>query len=109
MNTVKKIIMVSLLMFASALQAADLTSAKASGLIGEQANGYIGFVKPVSEEVKYLVKEVNAKRKAKYKKIAKSQGIPLENVEKIAGKKAIGKTLSGNYIKPKGKKWLKKP
>ena len=108
MKILTKLVAVVLLVFASAANAADLTSAKASGVIGEQANGYIGFVKKASEEVQYLVKEVNSKRKAKYKKIAKSQNIPLSNVEKIAGKKAMGKTLSGNYIKPAGKVWIKK-
>lgn len=108
MKALSKLFFVSLMCFTSFVSAADLTSSKASGLIGEQANGYIGFVKPVSEEVEYLVKEVNTKRKAKYKKIAKSQNVPLSNVEKIAGKKAMAKTLSGNYIKPAGKGWIKK-
>ena len=58
MKTLNKLFVISLLLFANFVSAADLTSAKASGLIGEQANGYIGFVKPVSEEVKFLVKEV---------------------------------------------------
>ena len=84
MKILTKLVAVVLLVFASVANAADLTSAKASGVIGEQANGYIGFVKKASEEVQYLVKEVNSKRKAKYKKIAKSQNIPLSNVEKIA-------------------------
>ena len=108
MKVLNKLVFVTLLLFANLASAADLTSAKASGLIGEQANGYIGFVKKATDEVQYLVKEVNAKRKAKYKKIAKSQNIPLSNVEKIAGKKAMSKTLSGNYIRPAGKAWIKK-
>ena len=108
MKHITKILFMTLLLFANLVSAADLTSAKSSGLIGEQANGYIGFVKSVPEEVEYLVKEVNAKRNAKYKKIAKSQNIPLSDVEKIAGKKAMSKTLSGNYIKPSDKDWIKK-
>jgi uncharacterized protein len=108
MKLINKLTIITLLLFAGIVNAADLTSVKASGVIGEQANGYIGFVKNASDEVKALVKEVNAKRKAKYKKIAISQKISLKKVENIAGNKAMKKTLSGNYIKPAGKGWVKR-
>ena len=43
--------------------ALDLGDAKARGLVGETAAGYLGAVKP-SAEVNTLVKDINAQRKA---------------------------------------------
>ncbi len=108
MKNISKLFLVFSLIFSGYLMAADLSSAKSAGIIGEQANGYIGIVKAAPADVKQLVKSVNAKRKAKYKQIAKKQKISLGDVEKIGGKKAIAKTKSGNYVKKPGKGWTKK-
>ena len=79
--------------------AADLQQAKSDGLVGEQLNGYLGLVSSdVSADVRALVKDVNTKRKAKYKSIAEKNSTSLETVELLAGKKAIEKTRSGNYV-----------
>jgi uncharacterized protein YdbL (DUF1318 family) len=89
--------------------ASPLTKPKADGLIGEQANGYIGLVKQdVPADIKRLVKDVNAKRKAGYQKIAAKQGTSLSDVEKVGGNTAIEKTLRGNYIRNAGGSWRKK-
>ena len=93
----------------SVAAAGSLTQYKADGLIGEQANGYIGIVSQnAPAEVKKLVAEVNARRKAGYQNIAKKQGTRLEDVEKVGGNKAIEKTLKGNYIRDAGGRWRKK-
>ena len=79
--------------------AAELQGAKADGMVGEQLNGYLGVVNSAaSDDVRALVKDVNAKRKEKYQSIAKQNGTSLETVELLAGKKAIEKTQAGNYI-----------
>jgi len=89
--------------------ASPLSKPKADGLIGEQANGYIGLVKQdVPADIKKLVKDVNAKRKAGYQKIAAKQGTSLSDVEKVGGNTAIEKTLRGNYIRNAGGSWRKK-
>ena len=44
-----------------------LQEAKAQGLVGEQLNGYLGIVTPSpTDELKDLVKKVNAERKELY-------------------------------------------
>ena len=101
------ITIVSLTLGAQAF-AADLSSVKASGLVGEQANGYLGIVSRAPADVTALVKAVNQKRKAKYKQIAISKKIPLAQVEKIAGGKAMQKTRAGHFIKPAGQGWKRK-
>ena len=101
-------LLVSMMAF-SVAAASPLTKPKADGLIGEQSNGYIGLVSQgVPANIKKLVKDVNAKRKAGYKKIAAKQGTSLADVEKIGGNTAIEKTIKGNYIHDAGGSWRKK-
>jgi uncharacterized protein YdbL (DUF1318 family) len=89
--------------------AGALAKPKADGLIGEQANGYIGRVSHnLPDDIVKLVNEVNAKRKAGYQKIAAKQGTSLEEVEKVGGKTAIKKTLKGDYIRDASGVWRKK-
>ena len=89
--------------------ASPLTKPKADGLIGEQANGYIGLVRQdVPADIKRLVNDVNAKRKAGYQKIAAKQGTSLADVERVGGNTAIEKTLRGNYIRDASGAWRKK-
>ncbi len=88
--------------------AIDIHQAKNQGLIGEQANGYLGLVKnDSSQDVKQIVEDVNAKRKQKYKEIAEKNQTNLEEVQSIAGNIAMTKTKPGNYYKDQGK-WVKK-
>ncbi len=97
------------MMAISVAVASPLTQPKADGLIGEQANGYIGLVKQnVPADIKKLVNDVNAKRKAGYQKIAKKQGTSLAEVERVGGNTAIEKTLRGNYIRDASGGWRRK-
>ncbi|RKZ99783.1 MAG: DUF1318 domain-containing protein [Gammaproteobacteria bacterium] len=108
MNRLSKLFIVLAILFSGQLMAASLSSAKDAGLIGEQADGYIGYVTSVPSDVRALVNDVNAKRKAHYQRIAKAEKISLSEVTRIGGKKAIGKTKRGNYIKKAGQGWSKK-
>ena len=97
------------MMTVSTVNASPLTQPKADGLIGEQANGYIGLVtQNVPSDIKKLVNDVNAKRKAGYQKIASKQGTSLTEVEKVGGQTAIEKTLRGNYVREASGGWRKK-
>ena len=108
MKIISKLIIAITILFSSQLFASELSDAKQAGLIGEQANGYIGFVTDVSADIKSLVKSVNAKRKVLYIKIAKDKKLPLSEVTKIGGAQTIAKTKSGNYIMKAGSGWTKK-
>lgn len=97
------------MMTVSVAVASALTQPKADGLIGEQANGYIGLVRQdIPADITELVNEVNAKRKAGYQKIAAQQGTSLAEVERVGGNTAIEKTLRGNYIRDASEAWRKK-
>jgi uncharacterized protein YdbL (DUF1318 family) len=86
-----------------------LDEAKASGAIGEQSNGYLGIVRtPASPELRDLVSSVNAQRRQRYQAIADRNDITLEQVELLAGKKAIEKTQSGHWVRLPDGEWVPK-
>lgn len=102
-------LLISMTVTSVAMAASPLTEPKAQGLIGEQADGYIGFVTSnVPADVRKLVEDTNARRKAGYQKIAEQQGANLVDVERVGGNTAIEKTLPGNYIRDASGVWKKK-
>jgi len=102
-------LLISLLAVSIAVASSPLTQPKADGLIGEQANGYVGLVtQNAPANIKKLVDETNAKRKAGYQKIAAKQGTSLSEVEKVGGMTAIEKTVRGNFVRDTSGKWRKK-
>ena len=108
MSGLLKLILVVLLLSPAAALAADLQQVKNNGLVGEQLNGYLGLVSAdATAEVRALVADVNARRKAKYEAIAAQNSTRLETVELLAGKKAIEKTRPGNYVQS-ASGWKKK-
>lgn len=91
-----------------AAQALDLDSARSQGLVGEMTDGYIGAVKGQGdEEVRRLVAEVNAKRRAAYEAIARENGTAVEAVAALAGQKLIGRAPAGSWIGDDGR-WYQK-
>lgn len=108
MKLLTKLCLVVSLVFSGMVMASSLSDAKKAGFIGEQFNGYLGVVNSKDPAIVQLVKSTNQKRKARYQQIATKQKTSLAQVEQVAGKKAIAKTLPGNYIKLKGQGWKKK-
>jgi len=102
-------LLISIMSVSVAVAESPLTQPKAEGLIGEQADGYLGMVaQNAPADVKKLVNEVNAKRKAGYQEIAAKQGTSLTAVEQVGGNTAIEKTIPGNYIRDANGVWHKK-
>lgn len=88
--------------------ALDLDGARAQGLLGEQANGYVGIVASPTAELEKLAADVNAKRKAHYAEIAARNGTAVEAVAALAGKKLVEGAPSGQFVRANGG-WTKKP
>lgn len=98
-----------LLLPAAPAAALTLDEAKARGLVGERPDGFVGIVDPAAPaEVRALVEEVNAKRRAAYERIAKKNGVPLDAVAALAGKKLIEKTPAGQYVMDAQGNWVRK-
>ncbi|WP_407296509.1 YdbL family protein [Stutzerimonas zhaodongensis] len=83
-----------------------LGQAKASGLLGERPDGYLGVVQS-SGQAEEIASQINQARRAEYHRLAQKNGISVSDVEAIAGKKAIEKTPPGQIIMLNGS-WTKK-
>lgn len=83
-----------------------LETAKSQGLVGETPTGYLDVVRSQGD-ARDIVQAINAARRAEYTRIAEKHGIAVTKVESVAGKKAIEKTPSGQFIKVDGQ-WQKK-
>ncbi len=101
MKQIVSLVLLSLVLFCHPAMALDLSTAKAQGLVGETATGYLAPVK-TSPEVQQLVETINGKRRAHYQKISKGNNTSLDAVEKLAGEKAMEKTPAGQYIQEAG-------
>lgn len=100
---------ISLPVFAMNLQQAmaALGQAKEQGIVGEQANGYLGVVKDSSNAAD-IVKLINDARRIEYTRLAQQNNIAVADVEALAGKKALERTSAGHFILLDGI-WVKKP
>lgn len=93
-----------LLLAAGVAGAVDLDQAKAQGFVGETLEGYVDVVddSAATPEVKALVDEINARRRAEYERIAEQNGIEVRQVEALAAKKAIERTRPGGWVRLDG-------
>ena len=97
------------MMIAGGAHADALGDARAAGFVGERANGYIGLVNPAAPgDVKALVADINAKRRAKYQGIADANGTSLQAVEAIVGRKLIERARPGHYVTDASGRWVRK-
>lgn len=83
-----------------------LDDAKSQGLVGEMPSGYLGVVSPGGNAAG-IVDAINKARRDEYARIAEKHGIPVAEVEAVAGKKALERTPSGEYIQVDGR-WVRK-
>lgn len=83
-----------------------LGPAKAAGLLGEQADGYLGVVKSEGE-AEAIAAQINQARRAEYRRVADRNGVAMRDVELLAGQKAIDKTPKGQYVL-QGGRWVRK-
>lgn len=64
--------------FAHAIQAMSADQLRASGVVGEQADGYLGIVGSASSQIRSSVDAVNIERRASYTRLAGSRGTTIE-------------------------------
>ena len=85
-------------------------AAKAQGVVGEQADGFLGFVKPSSDTaLKAAVDEINAGRAALYRKAAGENGVSPEAAGASAFTTVVQTKLKpGEYYRPAGGGWVRK-
>lgn len=70
---------------AIAQEAPAVVQARAAGIVGEQLDGYLGFAKTPSPDVKAAVDAINIKRRAIYTDIAAKQNATIQEVATARG------------------------
>lgn len=81
-------------------------AARQAGQIGEQTDGYLGFVTTPTPAIRALVLDLNIKRKAAYTERAGATGSTVEQFAFTSGCNLIAQTSPGEkYQSPDGR-WL---
>ena len=106
-KTIASILFAAAIIVSGEAFALDLAQARAQGLVGETATGYIAAVTP-SADANAVVSDVNARRKAEYEKISQQNGQPVAVVGKVAAERIISGLPSGSYYKGADGSWKKK-
>lgn len=70
---------------AGAQESPAVAQARAAGAVGEQLDGYLGFAKSPSPDVKSAVDAINIKRRAIYTDIAAKQNATIQEVATARG------------------------
>ena len=81
-------------------------AARASGQVGEKADGYLGYVTPPSGNLRSLVEDLNIKRRALYSEKAQAAGATVEEYAFTTGCRLIAQTAPGEKYEGPGGGWL---
>jgi uncharacterized protein YdbL (DUF1318 family) len=110
MMTMKKIFAAfGLLLLLQNAWAIDIRDAKAQGLVGEANTGYVAAVQsPASAEVRALIADVNAKRKARFAETARKTGATVTQVAYRFYELAVQRTAPGHYYQDSNGRWKEK-
>jgi uncharacterized protein YdbL (DUF1318 family) len=116
MRNVKNIFAAAALLLLATPTFADLASdkaaveaAKAAGTVGEQADGYLGFVSgSANPAVTAAVNDINAGRANVYADTASKTGVTRDAAGQATGATLIGRVPAGQFFKPLGGAWTKK-
>jgi uncharacterized protein YdbL (DUF1318 family) len=80
--------------------------ARAQGIVGEQADGYLGFAKSPSADVKSRVDAINIKRRAFYTDLAAKRGVTVQEVAAATGCELFSsRVAAGEAYRTEGGQW----
>ena len=92
----------------SAAAKATVDAGKASGTVGEQADGFLAVVSGGDAGLRAAVAEINTGRAAVYKDIAAKTGVTPEAAGQATAKQLYARLAPGQYWKPLDGGWTKK-
>jgi uncharacterized protein YdbL (DUF1318 family) len=88
---------------------ATVDAAKAAGVVGEQGDGYLGYVNGSADPATTAaVSAINAGRAAVYRQTAAKSGVTPDAAGQATGAQLLAKVPSGQFYKPLGGSWTKK-
>jgi len=84
-------------------------AAKERGEVGEQADGFLGFVQPVSDpQLQSAVGEINAGRAEAYRETAARTGVDAAAAGQATAVQLLARMPAGHYHRPLGGAWTRK-
>ena len=93
----------------SAATKATVDAAKASGEVGEQADGYLGLVSSdAPAAVRAAVAEINTGRTAAFRDAAAKAGTSVDVAGAAVGKQLFDRLPAGQYYRTADGRWAKK-
>jgi uncharacterized protein YdbL (DUF1318 family) len=78
--------------------AQTVSAAKAAGVVGEQADGYLGFKGSPSGELKSEVDSINIKRRAAYSQTATARGVTVQEAAAAVGCQTLASRVSDGQV-----------
>ena len=92
----------------AAAASAIVEQAKDQCLVGEQADGYLGFVPgaDISTALRREVLDINQQRKAAYARIARANGVSTEVTAALTAEKLINQASSGECVRDQSGAWI---
>ena len=89
---------------------AIVEQAKANCVVGEQADGYLGFVpgKEAGVELQREVRRINLERKAVYAEIARRNNVTVNETAALTAQKLIARAVSGECVRGSDNEWVRK-
>jgi uncharacterized protein YdbL (DUF1318 family) len=89
---------------------AAVDAAKAAGVVGEQIDGYLGFVRPSADPaLKAAVAEINAGRAQLYRQVAAKNGVSPEAAGAATYKNVVQlKLQAGEFYQSPTGAWVQK-
>lgn len=90
--------------------AITVQEAKAQCIVGEQADGYLGFAEASSDEaLRREVRDINQQRKAVYEDLAQRNGVTVDVTAALTAEQLMNRAASGQCIRDQSGAWRKKP
>ena len=86
----------------------DASALRASGQVGEQADGFMGCVASCDGATRAAVAAINRKRAEAYREVAGRTGVSEAAAGQAAGQRLIGNLSSGQWYRPLGGGWTRK-
>ncbi len=97
------------LFVAGTAAAVNLDQAKAAGQVGERLDGYLGLVQGnAPADVRKLVEQINAQRRAEYERIARKNGVAVDQVARLTAKRVIEQTSPGQFYQSPDGGWARR-
>ena len=93
----------------TAAEKAAVDAAKARGFVGEQGDGYLGFVTPSTDPMlAAAVAAINAGRMQVYRETAMRTGVTVEAAGQATAQQLFARLPSGQFFKPLNADWTRK-